>query len=333
MIISRCANGKFRLKDCYSHCLKTSFHPSKLVRFYEDKMYKLNEKGQVDHEVDVFDEVDIDMSLVKSSQNEISSDCKDDDVGDNYSTACERVRQYNPSPKSGPVTSKPIKSQIVIMSSQEMPPSSDESETIDVCLATVNNPFSDMNVNEIPIEIVDDLNDDSNVEVTVTGVEEPPVCIFKPVSDDDCVAAALNFSLVINAKSHPVQNFGIGEEISSPPNITLGAQGNGACLFNSSSLLLSGCETYSAIIRHVIYNYISNPVKHNFLSAYLPTSYKTGKEYVTNKNIWSFTTWGTEVEIIAFAQLTGFDVKVYTAHKQWAMFCHDPLKGESSKSC
>ena len=204
---------------------------------------------------------------------------------------------------------------------------------IDVGLETVNIPFGDMNVNKIPIEIVDNLNDDSNVDVTVTGVEEPPVCIFKPVSDHDCVVAALEFSLVINAKSHPVRNFGIGEQISGPPKVTLGAQENGACLFNSFSLLLSGHETYSAIIRHVICNYISNHVKHNFLSVYLPTSYKTGKDYVANKNMWSFTTWGTEVEIVAFAQITRFDVKVYTAHKQWTMFCHNPLKGECSKTC
>ena len=133
-ILSHCENGNFRLKDMYCHCLKTSFHPPKLVRFYEDQMYKLNEKGQVDCEVDVCDDVDIDMSLVKSSQNEMSSDTygdfEDDDVGVKHSTECERVRQYNTLSKTpGPVTSTPIKSQIVIMSSQEMPPSSDESET------------------------------------------------------------------------------------------------------------------------------------------------------------------------------------------------------------
>ena len=37
---------------------------------------------------------------------------------------------YSPHPKL--VTSTPVKLQIVIVSSKEMPPSSDESETIDV---------------------------------------------------------------------------------------------------------------------------------------------------------------------------------------------------------
>ena len=36
---------------------------------------------------------------------------------------------------------------------------------------------------------------------------------------------------------------------------------------------------------------------------------------------------------MAFAQLTGFDVKMYTVHNQWALFSHDPFKGESSTSC
>ena len=32
------------------HFLKTEIHPSRLVRFYEDKLYKVNNKGEVDGE-------------------------------------------------------------------------------------------------------------------------------------------------------------------------------------------------------------------------------------------------------------------------------------------
>ena len=49
-IVAKCANGKFKLKDKYSHFLKTEIHPSRLVRFYEDKLYKVNNKGEVDGE-------------------------------------------------------------------------------------------------------------------------------------------------------------------------------------------------------------------------------------------------------------------------------------------
>ena len=124
------------------------------------------------------------------------------------------------------------------MSSQEMPPSSEESETIDVGVEM--NPFGDMNVNEILIEIVDDLNNESGVDVTVKAVEQPPVCLFMPVCNDNCVVAAMKFCLVINAKSCPVMYCGTGGKISDPSTVTVSAQGNGACLFNSFSLLLSG---------------------------------------------------------------------------------------------
>ena len=36
-----------------------------------------------------------------------------------------------------------------------------------------------------------------------------------------------------------------------------------------------------------------------------------------------FDTWGTEVEIFAFAQLSGYDVYVYTQQREWALFNSD----------
>ena len=149
-------------------------------------------------------------------------------------------------------------------------------ETIDVVGTEVcNNLFGDMNVEDIPIEIVDDLNDlTGHDDIRVTEVQGPPVCLFCPLSDEDHVLAAMKFSLVINPKSHPVRNFGVEKEMASLPTVTIRALGNGACLFNTFSLLLCGRDTYSAIIWHVICNYICNPVKHNFLALYFPTAYK-----------------------------------------------------------
>ena len=172
--------------------------------------------------------------------------------------------EYEPSKTGTPLTSTPVKSQIIIASSKEMPPSSDESDTVDVCgpeISKTKNPFGDMNVFDIPIEIVDDFNDISGVDVTVTEVQGPPICLFTPLSDEDWVSVAIKFSLVINSKSHPVTNFGIGKVMSNPPTVSISACANGACLFNSFSLLLTGRDTYNAIIRHVLCNYICNPIK------------------------------------------------------------------------
>ena len=84
------------------------------------------------------------------------------------------------------------------------------------------------------------LSDLNSVDVTVTEVQGPPACFFTPLTDEDWVCTALKFSLVINSKFHPVTNFGIGNIMSNPPKDSNPTLGNGACLFNSFSLLLCG---------------------------------------------------------------------------------------------
>ena len=264
-IVDWCTNGNFKLKDKFSHLCKKSIPPGQLIQFYEDKLYTVNKKGQFECSEDMVpNSTQEEMSSVpNSTQEDISSDSDSQMESDYVSTCCERAHVYKSQSNQNHITSTPIKSQTVIVSSQEMPLSSDDSETIDVVgLDNPRNPFSDMDVNDIPIEIVDNLNDKS--DVTVTKVDPPPVCLFTPISDQDCVKAALKFSFVINPTSHPVRFVGVGEKMSDPPTVTDSACGNGACLFNSLLMLLSGRDTYSAIIRHVICNYISNPVKHKF---------------------------------------------------------------------
>ena len=102
-----------------------------------------------------------------------------------------------------------------------------------------------------------------------------------------------------------------------PPVITQATKPNGACLFNSFSMLLVGRDTYSAIIHHIVCNYISNPVKFKWLQPYIPPKYKSGKDYITASSMCNFTTWGTEVEIIALAQISRFDIYVYTQNNDW----------------
>ena len=65
--------------------------------------------------------------------------------------------------QSPSMMSMPIKSQLVIMSSTEMPLSSDESVNIDVGVeADYHSVWGSLNVNQVPMEIVDDLYDDSD---------------------------------------------------------------------------------------------------------------------------------------------------------------------------
>ena len=140
----------------------------------------------------------------------------------------------------------------------------------------------------------------------------------------------MQFNLVIHGNTHPVNHYGVDQLLKSPPTVTISMKGDGMCLFNSLSLLLTDHNTYNAIIRHVICNYIDNPIKYAFLKQYIPERFKSGKEYTVTSRMHTYTTWGTEVEIIAFAQLSGFDVMVFTEHKTWACYKHDPLNKETS---
>ena len=72
-IVNKCANGNFKLKNKYSHFLKTSIHPSRLVWFYKDKLYKVNKKGEVDVESASGNGSDNEMSYCSDMESECSN--------------------------------------------------------------------------------------------------------------------------------------------------------------------------------------------------------------------------------------------------------------------
>ena len=46
----------------------------------------------------------------------------------------------------------------------------------------------------------------------------------------------------------------------------------------------------------------------------------------------NFTTWGTEVEIFALEQISGFDIILFTQHKQWICYLHCVTETEYDKN-
>ena len=95
---------------------------------------------------------------------------------------------------------------------------------------------------------------------------------------------------------------------------------------------MTGIDTYSAIIHHVVCNYISNPVKYKWLQAYIPSNFKSGKDYIIASNMRNFSTWGTEVEIITLAKISRFDMYVYTKNSGWLRYAHCIDNGEDEIS-
>lgn len=124
------------------------------------------------------------------------------------------------------------------------------------------NPWGDMDICDIPIEIVDHFSDMED-EVCITESTKKSIIYFKPLNDDDRRIVAMKFNLVINGKTNPVKFCGVAK-VCPYPVITQATKGNGACLLITFSMLLAGRDTYSAIIHHAVCNYISDPVKHKW---------------------------------------------------------------------
>ena len=101
---------------------------------------------------------------------------------------------------------------------------------------------------------------------------------------------------------------------------------------NHTDMIMSW-DMYSAILRHVVCNYMSNPMKYPNLNLYLPSNYKSGKEYVVVSNMHSYKTWGTEVEIIAMAQITRFDILVYTVQGEWVHYKSSTTDNDHTERC
>ena len=101
---------------------------------------------------------------------------------------------------------------------------------------------------------------------------------FSPVQPENQKLAAMKFNLIIKLLDTDLCYSGVGNNCKSPSNITMGLTGDGAFLFNTVSILMTGKDMYSATIRHIVCNYISNPVKYSSLTMYIQNAqYKSGQ--------------------------------------------------------
>ena len=176
IMVGHCSTGSVYLKDCFSHWLQCAVAPNQLIWFNEHSKYGISDDGTI-------------CNAGSSDEAGCSGSESSDTVDNTVDSTCQRARFTNYG-NPGPKTSTPVKSkQIIIVSSQEQPVSSDESVTIDVVDLSPMSPVSPKvsNLNNIPldemsIEIVDDLNDEWQ-----TGVEncKPPVRYFNPLTDID----------------------------------------------------------------------------------------------------------------------------------------------------
>ena len=220
--------------------------------------------------------------------------CQSENLSEN-DFSCKRSDLF--SPQDRPMGhSTPIQSQLVIISSKDGACSvtSEESSLIDV---GADNLWGNMDVNDRPMQFVSDpiASDNELIISTDKCIEK-----FEPLSGSNRKRIAMKSNFCVSSIDK-VEYTGNGNHCTSPPVITQKATGNGACLFNSFSILLSGKELYNTFIRHAVCNYICDPRNWDKIKQFIP-DYKSGKHYVDTVAMHRNVTWGTEVEIICVAK-------------------------------
>ena len=260
-------------------------------------LYVASDSGSMAHDtgtVSDSDSIGYDICAAESDSNSIQhnmdiSDTEsiqesdtDSNIHDNYCQRLNVYRQHRQCDKDKKENLVPF--QIMIMQSNDMPFSSDES-VLDVGMDDyvqdnhkIFNPWGDMNVNDIPLDI--DTDSSTNTEPVI---EKPPDVVFTPLSNTEHLNSAKKFYIKLRPSGHTIHFKGIGLVFKHRPVVTIAAKPNGACLFNSMLLLLCGTDVYSQIIRHVICNYISQSQNYSKLQQHIPPQYSSGKDYVGKK--------------------------------------------------
>ena len=254
-----------------------------------------------------------------SDTESIQESCTDSKTSFNN---CQRSRVHKTKcSNSGHKEENLLPSQITIMQSNDTPFSSYES-LLDLCVddCKVHNPWGNMNVNDIPLDIDTDTDSSTDNEPYIVQVQKAVDVVFSPLSNIECLNAAKKFHIKLRPSDHTIRFKGIGLVFKHRHVVTIAAKPNGACLFNSMSLLLCGTDVYSQIIRHIICNCISKPQNYSKLQQHIPPEYSSRKDYVEKKIMHNSFVWGTNLEVYVFCLIIGHDVYVYSQHKNWNRF-------------
>ena len=346
-LITGQTQGGFLLRNKYAHQLKRSVPASQLVRYYG--VMPVEDEECVGADSDASD---------SGSEKELHQSCQ------RSSGLVKENKQKGPEKKEN----TPIGGQIVIMATNDKGFSSSDESLIDVVTnGKISNPFGNIDVNEIPIEIVEDLYSDNSdaddelevdEEIRFKSREKKRKCMpeqnmfdhntlitsdhsdadeeieveiqkstnlnsavkFLPLDSEQRANAAHKMCVRLPKNTNSLQNRGVGMIFASEPVISIEAKPDGACLFNTISLLLTGSEVYSYMFRHAICNYIANPANLGKMRQHIPLMYSSGEEYIQKSRRRDPYSWGTDCEIFACSIMTGYDVMVYSNQRKWLIY-------------
>ena len=155
-------------------------------------------------------------SMHNTEMSDIES-MQDSDVDSNmHNNNCQRSRVHcQPNKHKETEKENLVPSQITIMQSNDTPFSSDES-VLDVAVDynvrdKIFNPWGDMNVNDIPLDITDTDTDSSTTsELMVVKTDQTPEVIFSPLSNIEHLNSTRNFHIKLKPSKHTIHLRGIG---------------------------------------------------------------------------------------------------------------------------
>ena len=106
--------------------------------------------------------------------------------------------------------------------------------------------------------------------------------------------------------------------------------GDGNCFFRAVSYLLVGSECEHNIVQGSIVAHIISLSSWSKLSQYILPSYKSGMDYITDKQMADQGKWVTKVEIFVCAQIMGKDIVVYMLNG-WQWYKAKRVSGQPTK--
>ena len=200
----------------------------------------------------------------------------------------------------------------------EIPGHTNEKSPIIIESSSSNSPvFDDATLEEVDI-------------LLIHGVTPPEPIKFRPLSLFCRKPAGLQLGVHVGRKSglRPVRLTYTGEGLICSDNfIEQNIFGDGNCFFRKISYLLLGWEVKHDVIRARIVDYIMDPNNIDKLRSYIPQHYPSGEAYIQGEAMADLTTWATEVELFACAQLSGKDIVCY-CHRTWLRY---PASGNPRK--
>ena len=158
-----------------------------------------------------------------------------------------------------------------------------------------------------------------DIDLLIHGVTLPEPIKFRPLTLFCRKPAGLQLGVQAGRKSclRQVKLAFTGEGLICSDNfIEQNILSNSDCFFRAISYLLLGQDVKHDVIRARIIEYIMDPNNFDKLRSYILQHYPSGEAYIQGEAMADLTTWETEVELFAYAQLSGKDVVCY-CHRRW----------------